>query len=89
MVDSSNYLDAADVVYELFGDFMLFTIIGIGIILVLSIKFKLGAKPTSLLMLLFASTVMGVAYNVLVWVYVVLIAGGLFYFFISKVFGRG
>ena len=92
MINQSNFFDLGDVIVnELVGDVWLTVIVGLILTLYLSIKAKMPMQVTILLSALWL-LVMFAGYTVglwIIWVYLVLFIGVLYYYIISKAFKRG
>ena len=92
MINQSNFFDLGDVIVnELVGDVWLTVIVGLILTLYLSIKAKMPMQVTILLSVLWL-LVMFAGYTVglwIIWVYLVLFIGVLYYYIISKAFKRG
>lgn len=85
------YFDIKDVLFnELIGDIWLTIIIGLIVISILAIKNKMPGELVVLFCLLWLCITFA-AYTglTIIWVFVVLLVGTLFYYQISKIFRRG
>jgi hypothetical protein len=87
--DPSNYFDVYDIfVNQIFGSLNLFIIVLLVVIWFLIAKFNLPVEIGVLLTILFLSVIIIQTFNVLIWVFVVLIVGLIFFTQISKIFER-
>lgn len=91
-MNQSAYLDLQNsLVYELAGDVWLFFFVGIIILWVASIKYKVPYQIPLLLSLMFG----GIMYSIepanteIIWIMALLGAGGMFYYGISRILNRG
>ena len=84
-MNASNYFDLYDVfVYELIGDVMLSIIIFLVLIWVLSIKAKMPYQLSILFGLLLLAIFFAETNILIIWVFVVLVVGLMFYYAITK-----
>ena len=85
MINSTNYFDLYDVfVNELIGDVMLSIIIFLVVIWILSIKAKMPYQLSILFGILLLSIFFAETYILIIWVFVVLAVGLMFYYAINK-----
>ena len=91
VLSMDNFLDLWDIwVNELVGDVWLFIFLGIIIIAFISIKAKLPTEVTILLEMLFLIIVFAKATGLMVlWVFILLGAGLIFYYFYQKTIRQG
>jgi len=91
MVVMDNFLDIWDIfVNELIGSVWLFIFLGIVVISYLSIKSKFSMEITILLNILFLSIVFARATGLLIlWVFILLGGGLMFYYFYQKTIRQG
>ena len=86
----SNFLDIWDIwVNELVGIVWLFIFLGIVVISYLSIKSKLSLEITILLNILFLSIVFARSNLIILWTFILLGGGLMFYYFYQKAIGQG
>lgn len=89
-MDINNYLDFYDIFFnELMGDIFLGIIIGLIIVWFLSSKFKMPYQLSILFGLLWMMIVFAAntGYTI-IWVFVVLIVGAMFYYAVNKLISR-
>jgi len=85
----SNYFDLYDIfVNQIFGNLNLFIIVLLVVIWFLIAKFNLPFEVGVLLSIIFLSIIVIQTFNILIWVFIVLIIGLIFFIPISKVFER-
>ena len=85
VADTSKFLDFWDIwVNELIGDVWLFIFLGVVVISYLSIKAKFSMQLTILLNILFLIIVFVKSNLVILWVFILLGIGIIFYFFYQK-----
>ncbi|KKN26855.1 hypothetical protein LCGC14_0870600 [marine sediment metagenome] len=85
VADTSKFLDLWDIwVNELIGDVWLFIFLGVVVISYLSIKAKFSMQLTILLNILFLIIVFVKSNLVILWVFILLGIGIIFYFFYQK-----
>ncbi len=91
MINQTNIFDLQDVIFnELVGDVMLTVIIGLVAVLFLSIKFKCPYQVSLLLGLLWLMVVFaGNMGLMIIWVFIVLAVGTMYYYGIAKIIRRG
>jgi len=92
MVNQYNYFDLWDLlVNELIGDLWLFILLGNILITYFCLRKQVGWQPTIVLNLLWWMIVFSEATGALLvlWTFVILLVGLLFYFIMSRVFRRG
>ena len=91
MINETNIFDLQDIIFnELVGDVMLTVILGLIVVLLLSIKSKVPYQVSVLLGLLWL--MMAFAGNMslmIIWVFIVLFIGTLYYYGIAKIIRRG
>lgn len=86
MVNQNNFFDLYDIfVNELVGDVMLFVIVALIIIWYLSIKAKMPYQLAILFGLLLLTILFAKTNILIIWVFIVLIVGLMFYYMINKV----
>lgn len=88
MVDITNYLNVYDVlINEVIGDIWLAVIVGIVLIVFASVNFKMPFQLTIMSCLLWLSIIFAANTGLtVIWVFVVMIAGLMFYYGITKLF---
>lgn len=85
-----NFLDLWDIwVNELVGDVWLFVFLGVVVIAYLSVKSKFPLEIALMLEMLFLAIVFAKSNLIIIWVFVVLGAGTLFYFIYHKLIRQG
>lgn len=87
----TNYFNFQDVfIGELFGDVWLFLFVGIILIAVLALRNRVPWQPLALLGVLWGGVVFAAntASLEVIWILVVLVVGGMFYFAISRLINR-
>ena len=90
VADPNNFLDFWDIwVNELVGSVWLFIFLGIVVISFLSIKAKFPTEMTILLNLLFLTIVFAKSNLVILWVFILLGGGLMFYYFYQKTIRQG
>ena len=89
MITPDNYLDFGNIIFnEVFGDAILFTIIGMAIIAYFSIKYRTPVEVTVALLVVFGFLVIAYVYNALLLALIVLFIATLGYVLLSKVVKR-
>ena len=84
-INQNEYFDIYNLlVNELIGGVDLFTIIGMVAILIFCLKYNISWPPTLLLEMLFLCIIVAITFNPLIWVFVVLLVGILFYYYLSQ-----
>lgn len=76
-------------VNELIGDYWLALIIGMGAIALIGIRKHMPYQVISVFEVLFLMIMFAAAYDVIIWVFVVLGIGAFFYFMYARAFNRG
>ena len=90
MINPNNFLDLWDIwVNELVGDVWLFIFLGLIIILYLSIRAKLSSEVTVLLSVLFLAIMFAQTKFIIIWAFIILFIGGLFFFKYQKMIRSG
>ena len=90
VANTDNFLDLWDIwVNELVGDVWLFIFLGIIVISYLSIKAKLSMEVTILLNILFLTIIFARSNLVILWIFVLLGGGSMFYYFYQKTIRSG
>ncbi len=90
VADTSNFLDIWDIwVNELIGDVWLFVFLGIVVISYLSIKAKLSIEVTILLNLLFITILFAKTNLIILWAFILLGGGLMFYYMYQKTIRQG
>lgn len=86
MINDSNFFDLYDIfVNELVGDVILFIIIALIVVWYLSIKAKMPFQLSILFGLLLLAILFTETIILVIWVFVVLTVGLMFYYMINKV----
>jgi len=86
MINDSNFFDLYDIfVNELVGDVILFIIIALIVVWYLSIKAKMPFQLSILFGLLLLAILFAETIILVIWVFVVLVVGLMFYYMINKV----
>lgn len=84
-MNPSNFLDLWDIfVNELVGSVWIFIFISLAIIIYLGAKLKFSTEVTLLLSALFLMIVFAKTYMVILWVFILLGIGSLFYYIYQK-----
>ncbi len=90
MVVMDNFLDLWDIwVNELIGSVWLFIFLGIVLIAYLSARLKFSMQMTILLELLFLTIVFARSNLIILWVFILLAGGLMFYYFYQQTIRRG
>ena len=90
VADTNNFLDIWDIwVNELIGDVWIFVFLGIVVISYLSIKAKLSMEVTILLNLLFITIIFAKTNLIILWAFILLGGGLMFYYFYQKAIRQG
>lgn len=90
MTDLNNYLDLRQFfINDLFGDYWLFIIVGVFLIVYACTKYQVSTHATLALVLFFLTVCLIAAYTELIWVFVVFVAGMGFYVMIARALRRG
>ena len=85
MIIQENVFDLYNIlVNELAGDVWIAIILGLIFIWLLSIKFKMPYELSILFGLLWLSVMFSETFILIIWVFVVLLTGGLFYLAVTK-----
>lgn len=89
MINPSNFFDLYDIfVNELIGDVWLAIILGLIVIWILTIKAKMPFELSLLFGVLFLAIFFAETNFLIIWVFIVLLIGGLFYWMVSKAMDR-
>lgn len=90
MINQTNVFDIYDIIVnELVGDVWLTIILGLILTLFIAIKAKMPLQVSIFFGMLWLVIMFAETNILIIWVYVVLFAGILFYYAISKAFKRG
>jgi len=91
MTTTDNYFDFWNIISnELIGDISLTVIVGLGIIYFFASKYNFTYQVTILLSILYLAVISAILVdNIMIWGFVVLIAGTIFYYAISSKLRRG
>jgi membrane-bound ClpP family serine protease len=89
MIDPTQIFDLWDIfVNELVGDVVLAVVLGALLVAIFSAKFKLPAEVGTILLMLFLAIMFKESQLFLLWVLIVLVAGILGYYIISRIIDR-
>lgn len=89
-MDINNFLDLWDIfVNELFGNVWLFIVVALVIIWYLAAKHKLSTEASLVLSVLFLSIIFARSNLIILWVFIVLGVGAMFYYFYQKTIRQG
>ena len=90
MINQSNFFDLYDVfVNELVGDVWLSIILGLIVIWYLTIRLRMPYQLTVLFGLLYLAIFFAETKIILIWVFIVLFIGTMFYYGVSKTMRKG
>ena len=90
MVNIEHFFDLYDVfVNELIGDLLLFLVVGLVIIWLVCIYYKIPFQGAMMLSVLFCSMVVGYTFDVRIWIMVLLIVGVFFFYAVARAIRRG
>ena len=90
VANPDNFLDLHDIfVNELIGDVWLFIFLGLIMIWFLAAKNKLTTEVSMLFAILFLSTIFSKTGLTILWVFIVLGVGSLFYYKLLKIIRQG
>lgn len=86
-LNTSNYFDLYNIlVNEIVGDLTLFIILALLAILLYAIRYKIPGEVTLLMSVLLLGIIFAKTFMILIWVFIVLIVGFMFYWALSKYF---
>ena len=89
-MNQDNYFDIWDIfANELVGSVWLTIIIGLALIYYFSARYNFSFQVSIMMGMLFLSVVAAITLNPLIWAFVVLFAGTLFYFMLSSKLRKG
>ncbi len=90
VISTDNFLDLYDIwVNELVGDVWLFIFLGLIVIWYLAIKSKMSTEVSFLFAILFLSAMFAKTGLTVLWVFIVLAVGMIFYYKLSKIVRQG
>jgi len=86
LIDQTNYFDLWNISNELIGAVWLTIAIGALLIFFVSIRFKVPYKVMTLYIILYGGVIYASTLIDLIWIFVILMAGVIFYYQVLKAF---